>query len=315
MKKKYKHIFMLLFASYMTVLANNAIAQAVIATGQVHKTGEYNLSLKNENPSQAFVTNNTVIQGAKEGPAYTIRQNSNMRMAFQLQQFTWKEYGDNGGQLLKESGPLYGLHLAGEGYGHSRIAGGGTFKMNIFGGGVDYDGQTQAGKKVKTNTDYLGMEMNGNFALRAMAADDFYVKAFAGPAIRFWRRDINSKAGVSGYTEDWFVFDGRAGVGLDYQFPSDLKLFAEGGYKIPFVTKQDIDLSKFGVGRVSLEPDQTASPFAEIGFSWKLLFISGFYDSLRFNKSDVERKGKYYVYQPKSQADIWGFNIGLYAEF
>ena len=85
--------------------------------------------------------------------------------------------------------------------------------------------------------------------------------------------------------------------------------------KIPFITKEDIDWSKFGVGRVSLEPDQTAFPFAEIGFSWKLLFIGGFYDSLRFNKSDVERKGKYYVYQPKSQADIWGFNIGLYAEF
>ncbi|MFA5344287.1 MAG: hypothetical protein WC381_10025 [Kiritimatiellia bacterium] len=300
-------------------MANTAIGQtngqSGIETGQVHQAAEYNLASTNRNVSQALAANDAVIQGKKEGPASGLCHNDNLRIAFQLQQFVWKEYGDNGGRLLKESGPLYGLHMAGEWYGRARVTVGGMYKMNFFGGRVNYDGQTQAGIPLKTKTGYLGAEGNADFALRAMPVADFYVKVFAGPAIRFWRRDINSNADASGYVEEWFNFDGRAGAGLDYLFPADFKLFAEGGYKIPFITSENVDWSKFGFGQVSLEPEQTFSPFAEVGLSWKFLFVSGFYDSLRFDKSAVKTKKGYYFYQPESRADIFGVNAGFRGEF
>ena len=313
-----ERVLKFLFTFALAVVSGNAVVHAGengVTTGQVHGVEENKPALMSRDLPPAFTTNGAVIQRGRQGLEYAVCQNNNIRLAFQFQQFAWKEYADNGGQLLKESGPLYGLHMAGEGYGRSRVAPGGTFKMNIFGGRVDYNGQTMDGLPFKTKTDYLGAELNGNLALRAMPADDFYVKVFAGPAIRFWRRDLNGRSGVSGYKEDWFVFDGRAGAGLDYFLSADLKLFAEGGCKIPFTSREEVDWSRFGAGRISLEPDQTVSPFAELGLAWKFLFVSGFYDSLRFDKSDVERKGGYYVYQPESRADIWGINAGIYARF
>lgn len=317
--KENRCVLKLFFSLAIAVLANNAISQTnepgKTGTGQVHNAVEYNRALTNRNVLQAYTAKGAFIQSQKEEPAYTICHNNNMRIAFQLQQFTWKEYSDNGGQLLKESGALYGLHMAGEGYGRSRVTAGGTYKMNFFSGRVNYDGQTQSGIPVKTKTGYLGAEVNANLALRAMPVTDFYVRVFAGPAIRFWRRDINSNADVSGYAEEWFNFDGRTGAGLDCLLPADFKLFAEGGCKIPFITSENINLSKFGFGMVPLEPDQTISPFAEVGLSWKYLFVSGFYDSLRFDKSAVETKNGYYFYQPESRADIFGFNAGFRGKF
>jgi len=308
------------FIILMALLAAASVAQAgelpeAAAAGQEHGADENNLAVTNSKLPEAFTIDDADVRGGKQSATHDVPKNNNMRLALQFQQFTWKEFGDNGAQLLKESGPLFGLHMAGEGYGRSSLTAGGALKMNVFGGRVDYNGQTQGGMPFKTKTDYFGGELNGILPLRAMPADDFYVKVFAGPAIRFWRRDLNGRAGVGGYTEDWFVFDGRAGVGLDYLLPADMRLFAEGGCKIPFTAREEVDWSKFGVGKISLEPEQKISPFAEIGLSWKYLFVSGFYDSLRFDKSGVEKKGNYYFYQPESRADIWGVNAGLYAKF
>lgn len=317
--KIYRSVLSLFSSLVIAAIANSANGQTnepeKKETGQVAKAASDNLALPNQNYLRFFTAKDAAIQGKKDGASNALRHNKNMRVAFQLQQFTWKEYSENGVRLLEESGSLYGLHMAGEGYGRSCVTAGGTYKLNVYGGRVNYDGETQAGNPVKTKTDYLGMEANVNLALRAMPADSLYIKGFVGPAIRLWRRDINSKAYVSGYVEEWYNFDGRAGVGLDYFFLADFNLFMEGGYKIPFMTRENVDWSKFGVGWVALEPDQIFSPFAEVGLSWNCLFVSGFYDSLRFDKSDIEQQHGYYLYQPESQADIWGVNAGFHGEF
>ncbi|WP_041434533.1 hypothetical protein [Thermodesulfatator indicus] len=76
--------------------------------------------------------------------------------------FTWEEY-EQGDKLLQESGPLYGLGLqlskplSRDFRAHT--------KVELFGGQVDYDGQTWGGDPVQTKVTYFGYKFEGNLGL------------------------------------------------------------------------------------------------------------------------------------------------------
>jgi hypothetical protein len=57
------------------------------------------------------------------------------------------------------------------------------------------------------------------------------------------------------------------------------------------------------------------SPFAKAGWRWKRLAVQAFYDTFRFNASDRVESGSYEVYQPESDADRIGMEIGWVFEF
>lgn len=222
---------------------------------------------------------------------------------------TWKEFSDTGSQLLKETGELYGLGISGKTDRHNAW----TFmgKFELFGGGLDYDGQTQIGTPVQTDSDYLGLNMVGTMGWNFVVSDKASIEPFGGLGFRYWSRDLQSTPTAIGYEELWWSFYSEFGVHGDYEVSDTVKLFAEVGIILPIKNENEADLSFAGLGKITLEPGNEASGFGEAGFRWKRLKVAAFYQGLRFSKSDLVQSGGLVFWQPESEADIFGAYLGL----
>ena len=236
------------------------------------------------------------------------------------QQFAWQEFDAHGERLLKESGSLFGLNAGYKEYGR-RL--GVNLSASVFGGRVDYDGQTQSGVPATTRTIYAGFDGHGDLLERITPATHLTLEAFAGLGARLWQRDLQDQGDLQGYSEAWTSGYGRAGVGAAYAVTREWQLFAQAGLRLPLTTIENVDLSKAGVGHITLHPRQQLAPFAEMGCRWKLLLLSFFYETLRFDKSDIEtitgieRAGinRLEFWQPESRADIYGLRLGFAGDF
>ncbi|MCX6996284.1 MAG: hypothetical protein NTV49_04185 [Kiritimatiellaeota bacterium] len=241
-------------------------------------------------------------------------------LTLMVQQFTWQEFDADGERLLKESGPLFGFDV---GYRQVGRRYGSSLGVGVFGGRVDYDGHTQAGVPATTHTVYTGLEGRGDLLARFEPARHLTLEAFLGLGGRLWDRSLQDQGQLKGYSELWASFFGRVGFGATYAFARDGKAFAQAGGRLPLTTIQNVDLTKFGAGNIKLQPRQQITPFVEAGCRWKLLQVSIFYETLRFDKSAAEtitiiegsRIGTLEFWQPKSTADIYGLRIGLAGNF
>ncbi len=222
-----------------------------------------------------------------------------------VESFTWEEFNDNGGRFVKESGPIYGLGVSAK----SDITSALTLKGKgeLFGGRVDYDGRTQGGMPLKTDTDYFGVKIEGDMGWKFIVAEKSFLEPFAGLGWRRWRRDIKDTSSATGGEELWSSIYARLGIRGDHAFSERTKAFAEGGIKLPIYNQNETDIID-----VTLEPGKDkASAFAEVGFKWAKLKASVFYEGMRFSKSDPEIGNGFKVWQPESKADIYGVNAGV----
>jgi hypothetical protein len=225
-----------------------------------------------------------------------------------LESFTWKEYLDSGEKILEESGPIYGLGISNQSeIGKSLIIG---FKGELFGGSVDYDGQTQAGDPAQTDTDYLGYMIEGDFGVKAIDTEKFMLEPFAGLGFKWWVRDLKSNSTATGYEERWQSFYARLGIRCEERLSSPLKLFFGAGLKLPIYNENEVELSKFGLSDITLEPGNQNSFFADAGLKTDRFLARFFYESMKFSKSDPDDVYGVF-YQPESEADIYGLNVGL----
>jgi hypothetical protein len=245
---------------------------------------------------------------------------TNAMFYVQMQDYLWKEFDADGSKLLEESGFLYAIVLEGESW-RNHVGMGG--KIQVFWGGVDYDGSTMSGTSVVSQTDYFGADIEGNVRGRIDLGEAACLKPFVGVGVRMWRREIGDTATACGYPETWTVFDGRAGLQAEWYFAESSRLYAKGGCRLPLAAREEVDWSEFGMSTVSLEPKQQITPFAEIGVQWKNFMLGGFYESLEFDKSDsvtetyVSWPYMYTLefYQPESTAEIWGVSLGFACSF
>ncbi len=221
-----------------------------------------------------------------------------------VESFTWKEFNDSGRQFVKESGPIYGLGVSGK----ADITSALTLKSKgeLFGGRVNYDGQTQAGAPLKTKTDYFGMKIEGDLGWKFIVAEKSSLEPFAGLGWRRWRRDIKDTSNATGGEELWSSIYARLGIRGDLAFSEKVKAFAEGGVKLPIYNQ-----NKTNIIDVTLKPGNEASVFAEAGFKWAKLKASLFYEGMRFSKSAPVSGIDFIVWQPESKADIYGVNAGV----
>jgi len=226
-----------------------------------------------------------------------------------VESFTWKEYGDNGSQLLKESGPIYavGGSVSPDTVGSLVL----RAKGELFIGTVDYDGQTQSGRPVETDTDYTGLKAEGDLGWRITETDDCSLEPFVGLGYRRWQRDIQDTVGAIGYEETWRSLYSRLGIRGEYTGSGQLTAFAEAGVKMPLSTENKVDLSVMGLPTVTLRPGNEASAFAETGLKWIRFKASLFYEGMRFSKSHPVIVSNVRVWQPESKADIFGINVGM----
>lgn len=231
-----------------------------------------------------------------------------------VESFTWKEFGQGGEQLLKESGPRFG---AGFVYTHA-FEGGVTIKprVELFGGTVDYDGATQTGVPVMSDVEYFGVKLQGDVGVRI--GEGLIFEPFGGVGLRGWDRTIEDSVTVSGtqaigYTEEWLIAYGRLGIRFMTEPSQEMRTFFEAGVLVPFYSENTALLSeKFLAADVTFKPKMKTSLFAEAGFKAGTFKMSAFYEALRFDPSDpvIEPFSGLLFYQPKSESDVFGVRIG-----
>lgn len=230
---------------------------------------------------------------------------------FIVESFTWEESLD-GETLLEESGLLYGLAFTAKGGGDIYMPLTFKFKGEGFLGTVDYDGQTQEGTPLTTDTDYVGFkaEIDGGWKL-FVGENGSSFEPFMGLGGKWWNRDIQSTGSAFGIEENWSSYYGRLGIRGENVNSNQLKLFIELAAILPFKNENEVDLSSFGIGQVTVEPGNETSFWAEAGIKFRQLRLSIFYEGLRFSESDPEGLGPFLIFQPESEADIYGANIGV----
>ncbi|OGU05614.1 MAG: hypothetical protein A2075_24295 [Geobacteraceae bacterium GWC2_58_44] len=227
------------------------------------------------------------------------------------QHLVWEEFSD-GRRLLKESGQLLsGGIVIGAGTEFSMTLRG---KAEIFGGVVDYDGETQAPDPVpvRTQVNYFGFRNQFDLGYR-VTSGTLGIEPFGGVGHRFWLRDLESSTSstgrrVSGYTELWQTGYGRLGARGRYLAPAGVSIFAEGGAMHPFYTGNTVDF--VGSGTTTFRPRGKWSGFAETGATWRQLKVALFYEGFRWSKSPEKPVGDKRFFQPESSSDLLGMSLG-----
>lgn len=227
--------------------------------------------------------------------------------------FSWREFGDSGDRLLKETGPRLVATLNVDRAQDSRWEYG--FRGRLYSAKVDYDGQTmETGEPVATRTDYSGASMEMNFTRfsgdGAGGRSPWFFRF--GFGLDAWRRNILASGTVSGYVERYRTAYSRFGPGYDGLSRWELW----GGIRLPFWTRETADLSHIGGSNLQLEPQGDFSLFAILRYGLAPhLELHAYYDSYRFKKSDPVagtlngENGNFY--QPES----WQDTIGAYVAY
>jgi hypothetical protein len=259
-----------------------------------------------------------ILAAAWLQPAAAFDTTHTISAGFQFSDFTWQEKGPDGQKLLEESGPLtgVGVELAGR---SGRFEP--DFKFLLFGGTLDYDGQTMDGTPARTDTDYLGIEAIGDLGYAVVTGAVTDVRLFAGLGYRLWERSLASTDDALGYDESWSSVYARLGAGTESRL-GPVTLFANAGVKWPFFTAMSADLPGID-DPLELEPDGQLSFFADAGVQWWHIVVSVFYDSFAFDASDPEpvliQDGRTTelaeFYQPESESSNWGLNVGWLGKF
>lgn len=227
-----------------------------------------------------------------------------------IDSFTWKEFDADGSRLLKESGPLVGVGFTYWREDEQHV----TLRptAEIFGGQVNYDGQTQAGVPVSTTVNYFGFKLEGDIGRRFRPSQGLSLEPFGGLGYRTWLRNIRNGTAAdgsptAGYREDWKTFYARLGLRGGKEFSEASRLFVEAGMKLPLYNENTAYLSDVGAGPdLTFNPGKMVSYFAEAGVKINRLKGSLFYDGLRFSRSAVVQGWL----QPKSTMDIYGIKLG-----
>ncbi len=236
-------------------------------------------------------------------------------VSLSLEDYTWKELNDNSSRLLKESGDLIGLGFS---YQHE-LSNHVTFspRAEIFGGQIDYAGQTQSGIPATSTVTYVGSSIETEAGRKYEINGSYYIEPFGGLGFRAWQRGINNGttvngASASGITEDWVTTQALIGMRGGVTPTPRLAMFAEAGMKLPLYNEEAV---YFGNGYLrpdaNLHPGKQTSFFGEVGTRFRCMKAGVFYDGMRFSRSDQERITGGYVYQPRSVLDIYGVKIGV----
>lgn len=254
--------------------------------------------------------------------AATIAQaadNPQASIQFGLQDFRWREFGDDGARLLQEKGWRYSI---GGAYDNFRREGPGLLYSvggKLYLGVVDYDGQTQSGIPATADVNYFGLNLEALAGYRF--GQRLGLDIFGGIGLDDWLRSLNdarTNTGlpVSGYDEYYTIVYGKAGLGF-FHLLNSWRYLLQAGVKLPLLTSEYVNL---GDG-VTLQPGLKPAAFANVQFDFgagrhNRFNVALYYDSFRFSESDpellVDGGTTYLVVQPRSDMDVYGLRFGYY---
>lgn len=238
-----------------------------------------------------------------------------------VQYFHWQEESD-GRKLLTESGPIFGVGTAvGLNLLQTETSGALVLKTKgeLFGGVVDYDGETQppSSLPVKTDVTYFGGKGEVNLGW-SFPAGRYALQPFTGLGYRIWLRDLHDSTTrdrngqtlqVQGYTETWESAYTKLGLSLTHTFDNGVRMFWEGGASFPFYNTNSVDM--VGDGSVTVRPEGRWSAFGEFGVLSAKIRTAVFYQGYRTDKSPAVRVSpSTSVLQPRSAEDVVGVSVG-----
>lgn len=235
--------------------------------------------------------------------------------------FKWEEFQPKNVQVLEETGPRGAIGIA---WSNLRTPSGGPVYRayaKLYGGYVDYDGQTNSTPPVpvKTETHYLGIQAEGVGGYRFGGRVGW--ELVSGIGFDTWLRDLQDSTDilgnpVGGYNEFYAVLNAKLGVGLFTRF--DYFGFAmRAGPKLPLVAWERVHL----YDGMDLMPKPSLSWFGTAEFTFggrgkDNVTLSVYYDSYRFKESDPELLTfdgypiDYYV-QPDSDMTVYGVRLAV----
>ncbi|MDI9245657.1 hypothetical protein [Marinobacter sp. CHS3-4] len=159
--------------------------------------------------------------------------------------FDYQEAGDSG-SLNQESGWLPGLSLN-----VNKKLGSYTFGMDagLYSGSVDYEGQTQGGADLRTETEQQIYRIAAHFKWQPSGTDyGLYTRL----GYWQWRRDIQPTAASTGLFEiyQWQFLE--AGLSATLWHSGRRRLSLDIGYAHIYDAELDVDLRPFGFGQPNL---------------------------------------------------------------
>ena len=213
--------------------------------------------------------------------------------------FYWRESIDSA-RLLEESGPLVTLGILTQREDH-------RFRAELFGGEVEYDGQTTTGIPLENHTDYIGFRFQ--YDLLWPFAHDPNSAFVLGLGTRFWSRkllDGETASGIPviGYDETWWML--YPCFGLETRRPMGVNSlwFASASLGVTGFTYEYVDSYD-----VTLYPKMGPLVQAEAGIQTPRLFLSVFFELMQWYASNTQ--GDDLIYQPDSMRLTAGLNAGL----
>ena len=220
--------------------------------------------------------------------------------------FHWNER-DGGVDLVNESGPLVTV-------GYSRRIGCERFRIEGFGGNVQYKGFLQdnnGGLEGDTSTTrYLGGRAEYELLLEPAQWNE--VTFFMGVGTRFWLRDLRDSVGdlgslSYGYMEQWLTIYPYIGMELKRAVTDRVELYSTMRVGATAVT--------FNHASIMDEPVWPKTGFTaqvEMGLRGPSLSLSAYYEVMTWERSSVVND-QYYggMIQPRSQMYTVGGKIGF----
>jgi hypothetical protein len=181
-----------------------------------------------------------------------------------IRYFDYEEFGASSQSLDHETGFIPGIKIAGEKFAFALRH---MAEFGIWGGGVDYDGQTQSGQPHRTKTDETIYRLL--YRIDWQPTDDdgsLYAKA----CWQNWDRDIMPADGVSGLFEryQWWTIEAGLRATL-WQQPNHSLAFELGVLKTSYGTIQ-IDLSDSGYGKPVLDLGDGLGASVSLEYALKL---------------------------------------------
>ena len=163
-----------------------------------------------------------------------------VRAGIILADFDFQEFDEDGDRLLTESGFLPGIE-AGWTWHRDRLAL--AVDASYLNGEVDYNGQTQAGAPLSTNTDEEIGDIEASATGYFFSRDNWQAGARLGAGYRHWQRDIQPTATTSGLSETYTWGYGTAGLVAQYTGSETSTWTLHGSYRRAWSPSLKVDLT------------------------------------------------------------------------
>jgi len=215
--------------------------------------------------------------------------------------FHWNERLD-GADFVNEDGPLVTL-------GYTRRTGPERFRIELFGGDVNYDGSGQfedgTTDPLSSRTGYLGTRAEYDLLLEPDWAPR--LSFLAGVGTRFWIRDLRdgvsrSSYPVYGYQETWWTVYPYLGLETRRDPQEGLEFFYGGRIGVTAVTYEHATAFD-----VALHPKPDLTGQLEGGLRSRHFHLSSFLEAMAWRQSGVVRD----TLQPRSRMFTMGLKTGF----